>query len=48
MVVLWKASAPRSTLWPDVVIRTATRRDKTPGEEAGARVPEAAAENENV
>lgn len=47
-VVLWKVSAPRSTLWPDVVIRTATRRDKTPGEKAGARVPEAAAENENV
>lgn len=46
MVVLWKVSAPRATLWPDVVIRNSyKRRQNTRREGRGARVPEAAAAN---
>lgn len=44
--VLWKVSAPRATLWPDVVIRNSyKRRQNTRREGRGARVPEAAAAN---
>ena len=35
-VVLWKVSAPRSTLWPDVVIRKSYKRRQNTRREGGA------------
>lgn len=45
MVVLWKVSAPRSTLWPNVVIRNSDKKRQNTRQEGGARGPGAAAEN---
>lgn len=45
MVVLWKVSAPRSTLWPNVVIRNSDKKRQDTRQEGGAQGPGAAAEN---